>query len=69
MDCDITDQLLITYCAFVKYVRQNKNKMMQCICCFCTSRKLVIQVGGRFCMMASSFLSPESGKANISVPE
>ena len=56
MDCDITGQLVIIYSAFVKYLGQNKNKMGQCIGCLHTSRKLMIQVGGKSCMMASSFV-------------
>jgi len=30
---DATGQLLITYSAFVKYVRKNRNNMKQCISC------------------------------------
>jgi hypothetical protein len=31
VDLDATDQLLIIYCAFVKYLRKNGNTMKQCI--------------------------------------
>jgi len=31
IDFDVTDQLLIIYSAFVKYLRKSRNKMKQCI--------------------------------------
>jgi len=31
VDFDATDQLLIIYSAFVKYLRKNENEMKQCI--------------------------------------
>jgi len=49
VDFDAKDQLLIIYCAFVKYLKKNGNTMKQCISCLQTSRKLVIQLGVRSC--------------------
>ena len=40
MDFDATDQLLIIYFAFVKYLRKNGNTIRQCISYLQTSRKL-----------------------------
>jgi hypothetical protein len=39
VDFDITEQLLILYSAFVKYLRKNMNKMRQCISSSQTSIK------------------------------
>ena len=47
VDFDATDQPLIIYSAFVKYLRKNWNKTKQCVSSSWTSRKLMIQVGGR----------------------
>jgi len=33
VDFDATGQLLIIYCAFVKYVQKNGNKPKQCFSC------------------------------------
>ena len=33
VDFDATVQLLIIYCAFVKYLRKNGNETKQCISC------------------------------------
>jgi len=45
VDFDATGQLLIIYSAFVKYLRKNWNKMKK------NSRKLMIHLGGRFCII------------------
>ena len=51
VDFDATGQLLIIYCAFVKYLRKNGNKMKQYISFLWTARKLMIQLGGRSCII------------------
>ena len=48
-----TGPLLIIYSAFVKYLRKNGNTSKQCISSIQTSRKLVIQSGGRSCIIFS----------------
>ena len=48
VDLDATDQPLILYFAIVKYLRKNGNTTKQCISSLCNSRKLMIQLGGRF---------------------
>ena len=59
VDCDITGQLLIIYSAFVKYLRKTGNKLKQCIVYLQTSRKLMIQLGERSCIIFSlSLVSP-----------
>ena len=45
VDLDATCQLLIIYSAFVKYLRNNGNKMRQYISYLLTSRKLMVQIG------------------------
>ena len=44
---DAAGQLLIIYSAFINYLRQNGNTVNQCISSLETSRKLMIQLGGR----------------------
>jgi len=46
-----TSQLLILYCAFIKYSRINGNNTKQCISFVKTSRNPMIQLGGRFCII------------------
>ena len=58
MDSDTAGQLLIIHSAFIKYVRNNENKMKQCISYLYISRKLMIQLGGRFCKIFSLSLVP-----------
>jgi len=47
VDFIASGQLLTTCSAFVKYVRQNGNKMKQCISYLYASRKPMIQLGWR----------------------
>jgi len=48
IDFKATGQPLIIYSAFVKYLRKkNGNTMKQCISCLSTSRKFMIQLGGK----------------------
>jgi len=64
VDFHATGQLLI-YCAFIKYLRKNGNTMKQCISFLYTSRKPMIQLGGRSCIIFSlSWYPHETGKAN-----
>jgi hypothetical protein len=59
VDSDAISQLLIIYSVFVKYLRKNGNTMRQCISYLQTSRKLMIQLGGRPCTIFSlSLVSP-----------
>jgi hypothetical protein len=59
VDFDITGQLLIIYSAFVKYLRIIGNVTRQCIGSLYTARKLIIQLGGRSCIIYSlSLVSP-----------
>ena len=59
VDFDKTGQLLIIYPAFVKYFRKNGNTMKQCMSDLETSRKLMIQLAGRSCIIFSfSLVSP-----------
>jgi len=44
---DATGRLLIIYSAFAKYLRKNGNTMKKFISSLYTSRKLMIQLGGR----------------------
>ena len=61
MDFDATDQLLIIYSAFVKYWRKNGNTRKQYISSLYTSRKLMIQLGGRsFIVFSLSLESPRN---------
>jgi len=59
VDFDTTDQLLIIYSAFIKYLRKNGNKMKQCIIYLLASSKHMIQLGWRSCIIFSlRFVSP-----------
>jgi len=59
MDFDEKDQLLIIYSAFVKYSRKDGNTMLQCISYLQISRKFMIQLEGRSCIIFSfSLVSP-----------
>ena len=59
MDFNITDQLLFIYSEFVKYFRQNEITELQCISYIQTSRKPMIQLGRRFCIIISlSLVNP-----------
>jgi len=59
VDFDAAGQLLIIYSAFVKYLRKNGNTMKQCIISLQTSRKLMIQLGGRsYIIFSLSLVSP-----------
>ena len=51
MDFEATGQLLIIYYAFVIYWRKNENTTKQYISSLQTSRKLMIQLGGRYCII------------------
>jgi hypothetical protein len=53
VDFNATGQLLIRYSAFVKYLRKNGNTMKQCISYLWTSRKPVIELGRRPCIIFS----------------
>ena len=53
MDFDATGQILIIYSAFVKYFRKYGNTTKQYISSSQTSRKLIIQLGGRPCIIFS----------------
>jgi len=53
VDFDTTGQLLIIYSAFVKYLRIIGNTTRQFIDSLYTARKLVIQLGGRSCIIFS----------------
>jgi len=58
VDFDATGQLLITYSAFEKYVRKHGKAMRQGIRYLQTSRKPMIQLGGKSCIIfSSSFVS------------
>jgi hypothetical protein len=48
---DITGQLLITYSAFVKKKKKKGNTKRLCISYLYTSRKYMIQLGGRSCII------------------
>jgi len=67
VDFEATGQLLIIHSAFIKYLRRNGNTVKQCISCLQISRKLMIQFGGRPCLIFS--LSLVTGKANKNVSE
>ena len=58
MDFGATGQLLIIYSAFVKYLRKNGKSKKLCISFLLTSRKLMIQLGGRFCKFLIEFGIP-----------
>jgi len=53
VDFDATGQLLIIYSAFVIYLRKYGITAKQCISSLLTSRKLMIQLGGRSCIIFS----------------
>jgi hypothetical protein len=53
VDFDTTGQLLIIHTGFVKYLRKNGNTTKQCVSCLWTSRKFMIQLGGRSCIIFS----------------
>jgi len=53
VDFNITGQILIIHSAFVIYLRKNGNKTRQWITYLQTSRKLMIQLGGRSCIISS----------------
>ena len=54
VDCDVRGQLLIIYSALVKYLRKkNVNMTNQCISCLQNSRKYMIQLEGRCCVIFS----------------
>jgi len=58
---DATSQLLIIYSAFAKYLRKNGNTMKKSISSSKTSRKLMIQLGGRsYIRFSLSLVSPET---------
>ena len=59
VNSEAIDQLLIIYSVFVKYLRKNGNTMRQCISSLQTSRKLMIQLGGRPCTTFSLSLEPK----------
>ena len=71
MDFYTAGQLLIRYSAFVKYMRNNGNKMWQYISCLLTSKKLMIRFGGSFYIIFSlCFWYPyETGRPNQKVSE
>ena len=59
MDFDAAGQLLIIFSVFIKYLRKNGNTMKQCISSLKTSRKLMIQLGGRsYIIFSLSLVSP-----------
>ena len=59
VDFDTTGQLLVIYFAFIKYLRNDENKMKQCISYLQTSNRLIIQLGGKSCIILSlSLVSP-----------
>jgi hypothetical protein len=53
VDFDVTGELQIIYCVFVKYLRKNENTMRQHISYLYSSRKPMIQLGGRFSIILS----------------
>jgi hypothetical protein len=53
VDFDTTGQLPIIYSAFVKYLRIIGNTKRQCIGSLYPARKLIIQLGGRSCIIFS----------------
>jgi len=64
----LNSRLLIIYASFVKYLRKNGNTKKECISYLQTSRRLVIQLGGRSCIIFSLVWYPhETGMANKNV--
>jgi len=53
VDFDAIGQLLTMYSAFIKYLKKNGDTMKQCISSLQTPRKLMIQLGGRSCIIFS----------------
>jgi len=60
MDFDLADQIFVSYFAFLKDLRKYGNKMGQCLLYLYTSRKLMVQLGGRFCIILSLSCYPNS---------
>jgi len=59
VDFDETGQLLIIYCAFVKYLRENGNIMKQCIIYLKISGIITFHLGEGSCIIFSlSLVSP-----------
>jgi hypothetical protein len=59
VDFNITDQLLIIYFEFVTYFIKDKHSVWQCISYLWTSRKPMIQLGGRsFIIISLSLVNP-----------
>jgi hypothetical protein len=50
---DITDQLLIRFFAFIRYWRKNGSKMGQYISQSWSSRKPMIELGRKYCVIFS----------------
>jgi len=55
---EAASHLLITHPTFVKYLKTNVNTIKQRISCFYTSRKFMIQIEGKFCIIFSYLVSP-----------
>jgi len=59
VDFDTTDQILVIYSAFVKYVRKNWNKIKQFFGYLWTPIRRMIQLGGKsFIIFSQSLGSP-----------
>jgi hypothetical protein len=59
LNFDVTVQLLIIYSSFVKYLEEQGTTMKQCISYLLTSRRHMIQLGWRCCIIFSlSLVSP-----------
>ena len=59
VDLNIPGQLPIIYFAFIIYLRKKGHTMKQCSTNLQTSRKPMIQLGGRSCIIfSSSLVSP-----------
>ena len=71
MDCDASGQQLIIYTAFVKYLKKMGIKRRSVSSAYMqTSRKVMIQLGGRSCIIFSlSLVSHDTGKANKNVSD
>jgi hypothetical protein len=66
VDFDVTGQLLIIYCAFVRYWEFNEAEHQL----FMDLKMLMIQLGGRCCIILSlSWCLCETSKANRNVSE
>jgi hypothetical protein len=67
---DVTGQQLIIFSAFVKYSRKNGSTMGRCISYLQTSRRHMIQLGGRSCIIfLLSWHPPEISKGNKNMSE